>query len=669
MFTAIKQFFTGEHDAAFFVTLAVYGIIILYLFTLGIPDLLRFSIKRIWAISGVCFSESIRRRVLWIIPLALVGLVFVIWFQQSWDPQEDIRQATKFCLFTTGLVVVISTVILACTSLPREIESRVIFTVVTKPTTRLEIILGKITGFARMSATILIIMGVFTFGYLHLRAWSLQRDLKERLAGNAVEAISKPTFDHYVQAGLLNAKEMAGAQSMNIYQFTPADPKRRYPTADGGMVLIPFKFPDDLATAGPDGTEATGLGMMVNIRVGYDRTEPKASAPGKPVPAWTPPKVTFSIFDQNQQTVLSSEIKGLPVVIPAADGTVPVSINVTEPNVINLAKLPYFFVAVAFNGGDGNMWIDDDPANPPVTLTIPTTDKPQPVTLKPFSDTMVFIGREGVSGQQVKGDATGKTQVCVFHFSHLTVSPTEDKQVPIEFRLGVEKSGEVGDEDVPTQATVTVYNLGTKQESAPIAVTPENNRWFYTSVPAEAIAGGDFEIRVRCLSEGQWLNLRRSSLLVVQSDNSFGWNLFKSSLIIWMLSVLVTSIAVFCSTFLSWPIAVVATLMILFAHWGVDQLGDSATAGIGRSVVQEFGMSNPATMHVVSDSVEALNKVLKQVAAVLPDTDKFSATEEIDHGISIPAKTLEDSLLVLAAFGIPFSVLAYIVLKNKEVAP
>src|SRR5207302_1993481 len=99
---------------------------------------------------------------------------------KPFDEQDAIRQTTKFCLFATGLVVIVSTIILACTNLPREIENRVIYTVVTKPTTRLEIVLGKILGFARVSAAILIIMGLFTWGYLVLRASLLRSDIRER---------------------------------------------------------------------------------------------------------------------------------------------------------------------------------------------------------------------------------------------------------------------------------------------------------------------------------------------------------------------------------------------------------------------------------------------------------------------------------------------------------
>src|SRR3954454_4038900 len=143
-----------------FVLILIAGIAV------GWQDLLRLSPKRIWAISGVSFSESLRRRVLWITPLAILGVIIVSQLQHPLDEQDAIRQTIKFCIFATGLVVAITTIILACTNLPREIDNRVIYTVVTKPTTRLEIVLGKVVGFARVSLVILLIMGLFTWGYL-----------------------------------------------------------------------------------------------------------------------------------------------------------------------------------------------------------------------------------------------------------------------------------------------------------------------------------------------------------------------------------------------------------------------------------------------------------------------------------------------------------------------
>jgi hypothetical protein len=139
-----------------------------------------------------------------------------------------------------------------------------------------------------------------------------------------------------------------------------------------------------------------------------------------------------------------------------------------------------------------------------------------------------------------------------------------------------------------------------------------------------------------------------------------------------MLSLLVVIISVFCSTFLSWPIAVVLTVVILMGHWAADQVSDIAQPGVGRQIVNDMlgSTSNAATSNAVSKSVDALVGMLHTVSAVLPDISKFSALQDIQQGLSIsPTQVLLPSLLVLLTFGLPLMVLSYIFLKYKEVAP
>src|SRR5712675_1397499 len=96
----------------------------------------------------------------------IVLMLVVAQFQKPVDAQDAVRQTTSYCLFATGLLVAIVTIILACTNLPQEIENRVIYTVATKPITRLEIVIGKVIGFCRVSFWILLIMGLFSWSYL-----------------------------------------------------------------------------------------------------------------------------------------------------------------------------------------------------------------------------------------------------------------------------------------------------------------------------------------------------------------------------------------------------------------------------------------------------------------------------------------------------------------------
>src|SRR5262245_40644333 len=235
----------------------------------GIGDLARLSKRRIGAIASVCWAESIRRRVLWITPLAILGVIIVSQLQRPIDEQDAIRQTIKACVFATGLLVAVTTIILACTNLPREIDNRVIYTVVTKPTTRLEIVIGKILGFARVSALILLIMGLFTYGYLHLRAWRFDAGIRDQLStAGAVDNVSRPTLEYYRDAGLLTARSIAMPESMQIYARTPEPGSdRRYIATGEGDMLVPFevKASDLIPVGAPPGTAPGAGGLVVHI--------------------------------------------------------------------------------------------------------------------------------------------------------------------------------------------------------------------------------------------------------------------------------------------------------------------------------------------------------------------------------------------------------------------
>ena len=169
----------------------------------GASDGHRFSFTRVWAISGVCFDESIRKRVLWIAPLAIFGVIGITQFQRALDEQDALRQSVKICLFATGLVVMLSSIILACTNLPKEIESRVIYTIVTKPITRLELVLGKVIGFARVSLALIGIMGIFTWVYMRIGAEQKSQQITYRLNEGDVGDSERARLSEYKQTGLL----------------------------------------------------------------------------------------------------------------------------------------------------------------------------------------------------------------------------------------------------------------------------------------------------------------------------------------------------------------------------------------------------------------------------------------------------------------------------------
>jgi len=230
---------------------------------------------------------------------------------------------------------------------------------------------------------------------------------------------------------------------------------------------------------------------------------------------------------------------------------------------------------------------------------------------------------------------------------------------------------EAADQDYATKIELEFHNKTNGNRTTQV-LYPENNRPIYFEVGSAAVVGGQFDIIMRMRTSG-WAGLRpgkMATLKLVRNDQGFAWNLAKSLSILWLMSLLVTIISIFCSTFLSWPIAVVLTMVILFGRWGVNQLGDVTDAGFGRRVAEDmFKGSNAATYRTVSEAVDVMVKTMGIVASVVPDVSQFSALEEIQEGVAVPPSTLNASLQVALGFGIPLLVLAYVFLKYKEVAP
>jgi hypothetical protein len=164
------------------------------------------------------------------------------------------------------------------------------------------------------------------------------------------------------------------------------------------------------------------------------------------------------------------------------------------------------------------------------------------------------------------------------------------------------------------------------------------------------------------------VGLRTGSISIASSTQSFAFNLAKSLFILWLLSVLVVIISIFSSTFVSWPIAVVLSLVLLLGRWCVVQLGTPSTPA--QIISDVFGAkADPVTSRVLSDTMGALNKLLAVAGKVLPDLDQFRVTENIERGVNIPWQYLIDPLMVILTFGTLLLILAYIFLRQKEVAP
>lgn len=666
----------------------------------GLGDVLRFfedaGWKRARAIASVCYREAIRRRILWITPVAIIGVIVAVQLLNPVDDQDAIRQTVKYALFTSGILVVLATIILACTNLPREIENRVIFTIVTKPTTRLEIVLGKIMGFARVSATILVIMGVFTWAYAAIRASHFHAKAVAKLDTVLDTDPAKRSLQHAVQNGFLEAKNYVEPVSYEEFVRAPKPgDTARWIAGDGEQaVLVPFDLPTELL---PENAQPlSNGGLQVEAKIEY---EPDETIKHWPLPDWHPtpfvgeepepdrfpkyrlkspiPFVEFQIFGPDRFTLIPPNelVRGGRVVLSVwRPAKMRKMLTLTPANLDRLYKVPphpAHRIYVRFVGfgpfhygmGRGGIRLFSPKLNRYIDPVPEANGEPS---------WPEFHGRDFLGNQQLRcASDPAKAVVGVFHFRNARFP--QDEQVPFEFRALIEGSGDDSSAgDVPTRIYLDAMSLKTGESTGQIQFNIESNRTTYFSLPAKALSDGDFDLHLRAVAPGRYLTIRSGgmhpTLQAVAGNELFAWNLFKSLLVIWLLSLLVVIVAVFCSTFVSWPIAVVLTVVILIVNWGAQQIGGSGS-GLGAAMARDLGAREAATAKVVGSAVEGLTSLLQNVAKFLPDISSFSAMEDIERSVNMPGHVVWDAVKVILAFGVPLTVLAYVFLKRKEVAP
>ena len=125
-------------------------------------DLPGTSPRRVMALARLAFKEAIRRKVLFVVALFMVGLLFAGWFLDH-KTEDPARLYISFVLTSTNYLMLVMALFISCFSLPSDIKSRTIYTIVTKPVRATEIMLGRILGFTAVGTVMLVPMAFASY--------------------------------------------------------------------------------------------------------------------------------------------------------------------------------------------------------------------------------------------------------------------------------------------------------------------------------------------------------------------------------------------------------------------------------------------------------------------------------------------------------------------------
>ncbi len=191
---------------------------------------------------------------------------------------------------------------------------------------------------------------------------------------------------------------------------------------------------------------------------------------------------------------------------------------------------------------------------------------------------------------------------------------------------------------------------------------------------------GELEVELQCLDSGQYFGMAPADLYLRARDASFTGNFVKGYLGIWVRMLLVTAFGVMFSTFLSGPVAMLATLAALLLGLNTDFIfgvaqGTVEGGGPVESFIRTIKQMNVTTQFepgLTTDVVKAADStfmaIMTAVASLLPDFAKFDTVEYVAHGFDVPSDLVLVQVFTCLGYVAAVFVIGYFFMRTREVA-
>ncbi|MCU0706116.1 MAG: hypothetical protein MUF18_19305, partial [Fimbriiglobus sp.] len=133
-----------------------------------VSNLAKLRVRRIWAMAVLCMKEALRNKLFLAFLIILVPLMFPVnWFFPP-KPEDDLRVAVQWVFPLVAAPLVLIGMLLAGYALPNDVKSQNIYTIVTKPVERFEIVLGRFLGYVVLLTGVVAVVALFTLFTIRL---------------------------------------------------------------------------------------------------------------------------------------------------------------------------------------------------------------------------------------------------------------------------------------------------------------------------------------------------------------------------------------------------------------------------------------------------------------------------------------------------------------------
>jgi ABC-type transport system involved in multi-copper enzyme maturation permease subunit len=468
----------------------------------------------------------------------------------------------SFVLSVTNYMVILLGLFLSCFSLPADIKSRTIYTIVTKPVRPTEIFFGRVLGFGAVGTLVLAMLGTMSYFFV-------TRGLKH--THEAVEMSKdglsgKTDFKRFHSHSFTLDENGNGATN-------ETKGHRHIVTKEGEKVVVSESL-DDLTArvplygtmrfTGRDGEDNTGynVGYMSEYQK-YIEGDTLSSA------IWTFKNISPSTFEDN---------------------------------------LNYDLTISAFRTYKGDI-------------------------VTPVGGVVIFRSMDG----------TVESERLPFKVKEFQI---DQKSIPLKLK-GFRK-GEPTDLD------------------------------FFKDIAPD----GKFEAVVRCQDRGQYLGMAAADFYLRATTRPFWWNFVKGYISIWMQMMVVICFGVMFSTFLSGPVAIIATVsFIVLGFFGsfVDDIvagkieGGGPVEALIRIPLQsgsgvDLDLGSPALEQTIKVIDKGLLISVQTLKYALPNFNQLGTSDFVAYGVNLFEGLLARHATICFGYFLLTSIVSYFFLKTREMA-
>jgi hypothetical protein len=201
----------------------------------------------------------------------------------------------------------------------------------------------------------------------------------------------------------------------------------------------------------------------------------------------------------------------------------------------------------------------------------------------------------------------------------------------------------------------------------------------------DLVRSGMLDLELQCIPRSQFFGVGPDDVYLLAAERRFDVNFAKGFLGIWLQMVLTITIGVFWSTFLSGPVAMLASVTSIIGAVFKPYLLEVVRGQLFGTAVKSAGMMEAAvrlatqkatmselepgtTTTIIKTFDEWLNYLMEGLFRFVPDFHAMSDATRVAGGVDIPAATLLSHTWQTLGFALPVFFAAYIIFKLTEVA-